>query len=137
MPRRRRNTAVEERAGQILDEQAERRRQRAQQAAATRRQRREAAQGEAQPQAEVEPATQRRVARQERERKHADLLTVAYRGPLAGKFREMAEQYHLSLAKMLQDAVLHYEVAVAGGYEPGTALAEWKAQRTTPAAGGA
>jgi len=31
-------------------------------------------------------------------RVHADLLTVAYRGPLANKFRELAEQHEMSVA---------------------------------------
>jgi len=68
---------------------------------------------------------------------HADLLTVAYRGPLASKFREMAEQYHLSLARLMQDALLRYEADVTGGYQPGTALAEWKAEQTTQGDAGA
>ena len=129
MPRRRRDDAVAERAGQIPDGQAQRRRRGAQQAAQTRRGRRPAAEAEAQPQAEAEGAAQADVARQERPRVHADLLTVAYRGPLASRFRELAEQHHLSLARLMQDALLRYEADVAGGYQPGTALAEWKAQQ--------
>jgi hypothetical protein len=42
----------------------------------------------------------------------------------------MAERHQLSLAKLLQDALLAYEGHVASGYQPGTALAEWKAQQT-------
>jgi len=41
----------------------------------------------------------------------------------------MAERHQLSLAKLLQDALLRYEADVADGYQPGTALAEWKAQQ--------
>ncbi len=74
-------------------------------------------------------AAPRGQARPSRERAHADLLTVAFRGPLAGKFREMAEQCHLSLAKLVQDAMLRYEADVTAGYQPGTALAEWKGQQ--------
>jgi hypothetical protein len=54
---------------------------------------------------------------------------TSLRGPLAGKFREMAEQCHLSLAKLVQDAMLRYEADVTAGYQPGTALAEWKGQQ--------
>ena len=137
MPRRRRDEAVAERASQILDEQAERRRRGAQQGAQTRRQRRGEAGAEAQPQAEAEGAAQGDVARRERPRVHADLLTVAFRGPLAGKFREIADGCHLSLAKLLKDALLVYEAQVAAGYQPGTSLVDWKAQQTTPGDAGA
>jgi hypothetical protein len=41
----------------------------------------------------------------------------------------MAEQCHLSLAKLVQDAMLRYEADVTAGYQPGTALAEWKGQQ--------
>jgi hypothetical protein len=41
----------------------------------------------------------------------------------------MAEQCQLSLAKLLQDAMLRYEADVANGYQPGTALGEWKGQQ--------
>jgi hypothetical protein len=136
MPRRRRDEAVEERAGQILAESAsggQRRRRGAQQGAQTRRERRGA---QAQDQAPPERGTRRNVARQPRPRVHEDLLTVAFRGPLAGKFRELAQQHEMSLSKLLQDALLSWETNVAAGYEPGTALAEWKAgqaqEGTTP-----
>jgi hypothetical protein len=137
MPRRKRDDAVAERAGQILEEQSERRREAAQRGAQTRRRRREEQQAEAQEQAPAESATPADVARQTRQRVHADLLTVAYRGPLARRFRELAEQHHLSLAKLMQDALLRYEADVAGGYRPGTALAEWKAEQTTQEEDGA
>jgi len=74
-------------------------------------------------------AKPRGQARPSRERAHADLLTVAFRGPLAGKFREMAERHQVSLAKLVQDAMLRYEADVTAGYQPGTALAEWKGQQ--------
>jgi hypothetical protein len=54
---------------------------------------------------------------------------TSLRGPLAGKFREMAERHQLSLAKLVQDSILHYETAIASDYQPGTALAEWKGQQ--------
>jgi hypothetical protein len=126
MPRRRRDEAVEERAGQILAEQAQRRRRGAQQGAQTRRERRAT---QAQDQAQPERGTRRNVARQPRPRVHEDLLTVAFRGPLAGKFRELAQRHEMSLSKLLQDALLAWESSVAAGYQPGTALAEWKAQQ--------
>jgi hypothetical protein len=132
MSRRRRDEAVEERAGQILAERAQRRRRGAQQGAQTRRERRAA---QAQDQAPSERGTRRNVARQPRQRVHQDLLTVAFRGPLAGKFRELAQRHEMSLAKLLQDALLAYEANVAAGYQPGAALAEWKAQQGQEAQG--
>jgi len=129
MPRRKRDEAVAERAQQLLDEKAERRRLSAQVAAGTRRQRRAQQQAEAQDQAQPKRATRAKRARKERRpRVHQDLLTVAYRGPLAGKFREMAERHQMSLAKLLQDALLTYERSIAAGYQPGATLEEWKAQ---------
>jgi len=50
------------------------------------------------------------------------MLTVAIRGPLADKIRQMAKSSQTSLAKLLQDAILVYEGEVAVGYEPGTRL---------------
>jgi hypothetical protein len=126
MPRRRRDEAVEERAGQILAEQAQRRRRGAQQGAQTRRERRAA---QAQDRTPPERGTRRNVARQPRPRVHEDLLTVAFRGPLARKFRELAQRHEMSLSKLLQDALLAYEANVAAGYQPGTALHEWKARQ--------
>jgi hypothetical protein len=119
MPRRKQDEAVEQRAKQILAEKAQRK----------SRPRTAKAEGAEQPAAE-EP-TRRKRERPPRERKprvHQDLLTIAFRGPLAGHFRELAEQHHLSLSTLLQDAMLHWENSVAAGYQPGTALAEWKAQ---------
>jgi hypothetical protein len=54
------------------------------------------------------------------------MLTVAVRGPIAEKMREMAERHGMSLAKLLQDAVLVLEARVAEGYEVGTALVVWR-----------
>jgi hypothetical protein len=56
------------------------------------------------------------------------MLTVAIRGPLAAKMRELAETTGMSLAKLLGDMVLAYEGEVQGGYEPGTSLARWREQ---------
>jgi hypothetical protein len=56
------------------------------------------------------------------------MLTVAIRGPLASKMRELAERAGMSLAKLLGDMVLTYEGEVQGGYEPGTCLARWREQ---------
>jgi len=100
---------------------------------ASRRGRRKAAEtgAESAEQAKPKRAAREKAPRKERKpRVHQDLLTVAFRGPLAGKFREMAERYQMSLARLLQDAMLHWETQVADGYQPGTALAEWKAQQT-------
>lgn len=130
MPRRKKDEAVLERASQMVTEKAERRRLSAQVAAGTGRERRAKQQAEVQDQGKPKRAT--RVRRERKERKprvHADLLTVAYRGPLAGKFREMAEQHQMSLARLLQDALLTYEQSIAVGYRPGTTLEAWKAQQ--------
>ena len=108
MPRRKQDEAVAEQAQESP-------------AKGTPRRRGRRAGGEAEPQDQTQP---------KRERAHADLLTVAFRGPLAGRFGEMAERHQLSLAKLLQDALLAYEGQVAAGYQPGSSLAEWKAQQT-------
>jgi len=125
MPRRTRRDAVAERTEQRLVEQAERRREAAQRGAQTRRQRREQQQAEAQPQPATESPTQAHTARRLRPRVHDDMLTVAIRGPLATRMRELAESTGLSLAKLLQDAILVYEGDIAAGYEPGASLTSW------------
>ena len=135
MPRRKRDEAVEERASQILADKAERRRLSAQVAAGTRRQRRAQKEAEAQDQAKPKRATRADKAAKERKpRVHQDLLTVAFRGPLANHFRELAEHHQMSLARLLQDAMLVCEKSIAAGYQPGTALEEWKAQQGEDAA---
>jgi len=119
MPRRTQKEAVAERTQQILAEKA------------SRRGRPKA--GEAQAPEQSAPPTRRpreKAPRKERKpRVHQDLLTVAFRGPLAGHFRELAEQHRLSLSALLQDAMLSWETNVAAGYQPGTALSQWKAQQ--------
>jgi len=57
------------------------------------------------------------------------MLTVAIRGPLAAKMRELAESTGMSLAKLLQDSILVYGGQVDAGYEPGTQLAAWTVQQ--------
>ena len=57
------------------------------------------------------------------------MLTVAIRGPLAEKMRELAESTRLSLAKLLGDMMLVYEGEVDTGYKPGTSLANWRGQQ--------
>jgi len=129
MPRRKPDEAVAERASQLLAEKGQRRREGAEKAAQTRRRGRGSAEAEAQEQAQPKRATRAKGARKERKpRVHQDLITVAYRGPLAGKFREMAERHQMSLARLLQDAMLTYERSIAAGYQPGATLEEWKAQ---------
>ena len=54
------------------------------------------------------------------------MLTVAIRGPLAAKMRQLAETTSMSLARLLGDMVLAYEGEVGAGYEPGTLLAGWR-----------
>jgi len=128
MPRRSRRDAVAQRAEARLEEQRQRRREAAQRGAQTRRQRREAQAAEAQAQAGAESRTQGHVARRSRQRVHADLLTVAIRGPLAAKMRQLAETTGMSLAKLLGDMLLVYEEQAQGGYEPGTSFARWREQ---------
>ena len=136
MPRKSQKQAVAERANQILNEQQEQRRTRRQQTAQTRRQRREPQQAEAQPPTAAESATQANVVRIPRPatagkpRVHADLVTVAFRAPLAEKLRIPAEQSGMSLAKLLQDAALVYEQKIAEGYEPGSTLVQWREQKS-------
>ena len=98
----------------------------AQKTAQTRRQRREAQAAEAQPETGAESPTQAHVRRRSRQRAHPEMLTVAIRGPLAARMREIAETAGISLAKLLGDMVLAYEDEVQGGYEPGTCLARWQ-----------
>ncbi len=129
MPRRSQREAVVERAEARLEEQRQRRREAAQRGAQTRRQRREQQQGEAQPQGGPESGTQGHVARRSRPRVHADLLTVAIRGPFADKMRALSESTGMSLAKLLKDALLVYEGDIEAGYEPGTSLASWTSQQ--------
>ena len=133
MPRRKRDEAVAERAQSAsggLAEQGQRRREGAEKAAQTRRKGRGGAEAEAQDQAQPKRATRVKGERKERKpRVHADLLTVAFRGPLANHFREMAEQHEMSLARLLQDAMLVCERSIAAGYRPGATLEEWMAQQ--------
>ena len=128
MPRRSRRDAVAERTEQRLAEQAERRREAAQRGAQTRRQRRAQQQSEAQPQPAANRRTQAPTTRRSRPRQHDSMLTVAIRGLLAEKMRQMAESHGMSLSKLLQDALLVYAVQVDAGYEPGTSLAGWTAE---------
>ncbi len=128
MPRRTQKEAVAERTQHpSADGLAEK---------ASRRGRRKAADAGAETAEQAKPkrAAREKAPRKERKpRVHANLLTVAFRGPLAGKFREMADRYQMSLAALLQDALLAYESHVATGYQPGAALTEWKAQQTVDA----
>lgn len=119
MPRRRRDDEVAERAGEVLDQQRERRREAAQRGAQTRRQREDGAQ----PQEEAGSSTQADVGRDGRAPKHEGMVTVAIRGPIAAKLRELAERHGMSLAKLVVDAVLVYDAEVRRGYVPGTRLA--------------
>ncbi len=125
MPRRSRRDAVAERANQILEEQTERRRLSAQVAAGTRQQRRAQRESEAQPQPATESPTQAPTTRRSRPRVHGQMLTVAIRGPLAEKMRELAESSGMSLSKLLQDAILLYEQELRNGYQFGTSISQW------------
>ena len=87
----------------------------ARQAAHTRRQRREQPPAKAQPQPAAESPAQAHVTRHSRPRAHADMLTVAIRGPLAARMRELSETTGMSLVRLLQDAILVYEGRKVGG----------------------
>ena len=129
MSKRKQDQAVAERAQQILAEKAERRRGRKAAESPAPEQATPESAAAAQPAANTAKRARRERPRKERKpRVHADLLTVAFRGPLATHFREMAERHRMSLAALLKDAMLSWETNVAGGYQPGTALGEWKAQ---------
>ncbi len=65
------------------------RREAAERGAQTRRQRREAQAAAGQSQTSGESRTQRNVRRRSRARAHPEMLTVAIRGPLADKMREL------------------------------------------------
>ena len=126
MPRRSRRDAVAERTEQMLSEQSERRREAAQRGAQTRRQHRGQQQAEVHPQPAAESPTQAHTTRRSRPRVHGDMLTVAIRGPLAARMRQLAERTGLSLAKLLGDMMLTYQSDLAAGYEPGTSLRRWQ-----------
>jgi len=148
MPRQNSGDAVAQRTVERLAEQRRIRQEAAQRGVETRRRNREAeielqrnqeaqdearaAEHPAQPQeqqagaqAGAENPTEGHVARQARQRVHADLLTVAIRGHFATRMRALAESTGMSLAKLLKDALLVYEGQMEGGYEPGTSLASW------------
>ena len=126
---------VGERVASRQEEIRGRRSEAARRGAETRRRRREEAAREAaqvpEGQAQGERPTQGnvRARRAKRERRHADLLTVAVRGPLGGRMREIADGAELSLANLLQDMVLVYVGEVEGGYQPGACLARWREQQ--------
>ena len=105
-----------------------------QRAAPTRRKRGELQQAEAQPQAGAESRTQAHVARRSRARAHVAMLTVAIRGPLAAKMRQLPETTGMSLAKLLGDMVLVCEGEVEAGYAPGGRA--WRGGRSTRIAAG-
>lgn len=125
MPRRRRDEAVAERTAARLADQRQRRREAAQRGAQTRRQRREAQAQAGRSQTQGESRTERNVRRRSRGSARPEMLTVAIRGRLAAKMRELAESTGMSLAKLLGDMLLAYEGQVQDGYEPGTLLAQW------------
>ena len=123
MPRQGRREAVAQRTRERLEQQRQRRQEAAQRGAQTRRERRAAERAQVQPHPEAERPTQGNVRRHSPQRVHPEMLTVALRGPLAAKMREMAESTGMSLAKLLGAMVLVYEREMGAGYEPGTSLA--------------
>ena len=119
MPKRSQRAAVAERTQQRLADQSQKRK--------ARQQRRQAQPGEGEAQARPPKRTAANVAQNKPSRVHADLVTVAFRGPLAEKTRTLARQCQLSLAKLMQDALLLYEQQVGAGYQAGSLLSQWKA----------
>jgi len=115
-------------------EQAERRHQRALKAARTRRERRAQRETEARSQPKTPRPGRGEPARHTQPRVQPDALTVAIRGPMAARMRELAERYDMSLATLLKDALLVYEGEVAGGYEPGRCLDILQAPNLAPEA---
>jgi len=74
-------------------------------------------------------AQRKHISPERKPRVHKYLLTVSYRGPLADRFRDLAAQQEMSLAKLMQDALLTYEKSIAAGYRAGAALDEWIAEQ--------
>ena len=115
-----------QRATERLQQVDQRRREAAQRGAQTRRERRAAEAAQQQPHPEPDRPTQGDVRRRSRPRAHPDMLTVAIRGPLAAKMRQLAETTGMSLAKLLEDMVLIFEREVEAGYEPGACRTAWR-----------
>jgi hypothetical protein len=131
MPRQSQRAAISARTEARLTEQEQRRREAAQRGAQTRRTRQAQSEAEAVSQPGRESGTQGNVGRNARDRVHADLLTVAIRGPFAQKMRALSERSGMSLAKLLKDALLIYEQKIAEGYQPGSVLLQGQeAQRS-------
>ncbi len=120
MPRQNRREAVAQRTRERLEQQRQRRQEAAQRGAQTRRERRVAAEAQVRPEPEAERSTQGNVRRRSGQRVHPEMLTVALRGPLATKMREMAESRGMTLAKLLGDMVLVYVGQIEAGYQPGS-----------------
>ena len=66
------------------------------------------------------------MARRSRPCGHPNLLTVAIRGHFAARMRALSESTGMSLAKLLNDALLVYEGKIEAGYEPGLSLRQWQ-----------
>jgi hypothetical protein len=126
MPRQSRDDAVARRAAERLEQARQRRQEAAQRGAQTRRERRAAEAAQAQPHPEPERPTQGNVRRRSGQRVHPEMVTVAVRGPLAAKMRQLAETNGLSLANLLSDMALIFEREVEAGYEPGACRAAWR-----------
>ena len=125
MPRK---DAVEERTEQRLADAKAKRSAAATKGAQTRRQRREAAAGGDGPATAAESPAQPQQAPQKGKRggarppKDPSAVTIAFRGEVAGKLRALAQSGNMSLAHVVQEAVLVLEAQISAGYELGTAL---------------
>ena len=81
------------------------------------------------PEAEAERPTQAHVRRRSRQRVHSDMLTVAIRGPLAAKMRQLAETTSMSLARLLGDMALACEGEVGASMSRGRVWPGGEAKR--------
>ena len=128
MPRKSQKDAVAERTEQRLADAKANRSAAAQKAAQTRRERREAAAGGDGPATAAESPAQPQQAAPKGRRggarvpKDPSAVTIAFKGEIAGKLRALAQSGNMSLAHVVQEAVLVLEAQISAGYELGTAL---------------
>lgn len=124
MPRRTQDEKVAERAAQRLADAKANRSAAAKKGAKTRRTRRAASA----PEGEAERGTQPQQAAPKGRRggarppKDPSAVTIAFKGEIAGKLRALAQSGNMSLAHVVQEAVLVLEAQISAGYELGTAL---------------
>lgn len=126
MSRKSQDDAVVKRAKQRVADTAAKRSAAARKGAETRRRRAaEAAAGE-QPAPTAERPTQPQQSPRKGKRgggrspKDPNRVTIAFKGEVAGKLRALAKSGEMSLADVVQEAVLVLEAQISAGYELGT-----------------